>query len=170
MTQIGRPKEDIATRFWSKVDKRGENECWNWKGCVGPKQYGSFAIKNSQITAHRMVFILQSGELPTYIQVCHTCDNRLCVNPNHLFLGTNDDNVKDRVAKGRNAKYQPKRLSPEVAAHIRRLHKSGYKQSDICKIFYVRYSVVNDICTGKSYKDNRTIPEYTIRGYQLEMF
>lgn len=90
--------KDIA-RFWSKVDKSGE--CWEF---VSPRMntgYGLFSVKTERILAHRFAWIITNGTIPDGFDVCHHCDNRPCVRPDHLFVGTRSDNLRDMVSKGR---------------------------------------------------------------------
>lgn len=91
-----------AIRFWAKVDKRGENECWPWLGARS-SGYGKFGIRDGESpqNAHRVAYALTHGEIPEGKQINHTCDNRRCVNPAHLYAGTAKQNTGDAINRGR---------------------------------------------------------------------
>lgn len=94
-----------AERFWEKVDKSGD--CWLWLGFVEPRGYGQFCETGTRKTvpAHRVAWELHHGEtIPAGLFVCHRCDVRHCVNPDHLWLGDHDENMKDMTSKGRQAR------------------------------------------------------------------
>lgn len=102
-------RQPIEIRFWSKVEKRGPEECWPWKACKNAQGYGDFHTRGMAKTkAHRFAYFLEHGKLPKALLVCHHCDNPSCCNPSHLFLGTKQDNMDDSMEKGRMQKTRPR--------------------------------------------------------------
>ena len=96
---ISRNTISIEIRFWSKVDKT--DNCWNWTAGKNEKGYGLIKYKGKTVSTHRLSYILHYGEIPDNKCVLHSCDNRSCVRPDHLFIGTNQDNMTDMQKKNR---------------------------------------------------------------------
>lgn len=152
-----RTRTPLSVRLWSKV-KKGEG-CWEWTGATKPEGYAQ--IRNdghAQIYIHRAAWELTYGPIPGTLRVLHRCDNRRCVNPAHLFLGTIADNNADRAAKGRNApcrgRYGPNaRLTEEQVAEIRGTYVKG---KVTCKQLGKRYGVdhttIHHIVKGRSWQ------------------
>lgn len=109
-------QKSTADRFWAKVNKT--NTCWNWTAVV-KGGYGDFFVstERGRSAAHRFSYEQAHGQIPPGMKVCHRCDNMLCVRPDHLFLGTQSDNIRDMYAKGRWPLHRYKRT------HCSRGHK-----------------------------------------------
>lgn len=146
-------------KFWEKVDIRSEDECWEWLAGRNKKGYGNFYVsighsKDKHCLAHRRSWILTYGEIPEGLSVLHHCDNPPCVNPKHLFLGTNQDNVDDKVRKGRmqdlkGENHPMRKLTDEQIKEIRALRKDGYTLFALGDKFNVHYSTIGYICSRK---------------------
>ncbi len=96
------PAAGIVERFWSKVDRGGPADCWEWQASFSSDAgYGQFWLNGTQVRAHRLAYRLECGPIPESLVVRHRCDNPCCVNPAHLELGTHKENSADRVKRGR---------------------------------------------------------------------
>jgi len=143
--------------FWDRVNRTAT--CWLWTGPLKEGRYGSFYFKGKGDRAHRVSWIIAWGDIPKGICVLHKCDNTLCVNPEHLFLGTQLDNIKDRDNKGRcnpgvsfqkGSKHKNAKLTEESILEIRKL-ASSYTQKDLAKKFSVSIATVNFIVNRKTW-------------------
>lgn len=113
----------VEERFWNKVLKT--DDCWTWTSAKSRKGYGLFWDGNKFVRAHRASYVLAFGPIPDGMCVCHHCDNPSCVRPDHLFIGTNADNVHDSIAKGRF------RFLPKVPkSHLKPYCKNGHPFSE----------------------------------------
>ena len=144
-------KISLSNRFWSKVDK--SQPCWLWTAAKHRKGYGWFRVHKEPMMAHRVAYILANGPIPLGLHVLHSCDTPACVNPEHLFLGTNQENVDDKVRKNR--QYKPNHkgsrhtqatVDEAVVLQIRQDHATGnYQHKDLAKKYGTTTSIVGKI-------------------------
>lgn len=155
----GKPQDE---RFWAKVQKT--ETCWNWTGQIDPRyHYGRFwktgdyfaTGERRRTQVHRFSWELHNGPVPDGMMVCHTCDNRRCVRPDHLFLGTGRENTADRHAKGRSAKGERTGLAVlnEVSVqNIRYRHGNGSTIAQLARDFKVGETTVRSIVQGRTWR------------------
>lgn len=142
-------KATLEDNFWMHVNKQTDNECWPWTGYLA-NEYGQIRQDRISYRAHRLSWIIHFGEIPTSLQVLHKCDNPICVNPSHLFLGTDADNVADAIAKGRRSdrrgENNPRsKLTLEDVTEIRLLSSRGLKNGEIAIRFGITTQHVRQI-------------------------
>jgi len=140
-------------RFEISYEKIGE--CWEWIRGKSSKGYGEFIYKNKSVLAHRASYLIYKGEISDEMFVCHTCDNRRCVNPDHLFLGTAQENTNDMIKKGRmlcGENTVLSKLTNEDVKEIFNLRHKGEKYRDICKKFSIKKHTVYEILTHRKWK------------------
>lgn len=146
-TPTGFTTED-ASRFWRKVDRGvGRDDCWRWTGAMlGRDGYGGFSVARGKPRgqqppkyAHRVAYELMHGPILVGMSVCHRCDNPICVNPSHLFLGTQADNMRDAAAKGRLHVERPRgqKLTTVQLIEVDALYAAGWSQVRIATHFGV---------------------------------
>ncbi len=142
--------------FWSNVIPISRNACWLWNGTRHGDGYGHFKVDGHTEKAHRVAYELTFGEIPAGMLVCHSCDNPPCINPVHLFLGTDADNVHDRVQKGRSAG----KVSLAQAAEIRSLYASGQMtQAAVGRRFGIGQDSVSRIVNMKNRPTTSASPQ-----------
>jgi predicted DNA-binding protein (UPF0251 family) len=172
--KTGPKPRPVAERFWEKVRKRSGHQCWMWQGSTLPKGYGMFCMAESRPTpAHRCAWILCRGQIPKGMHVLHRCDQPGCCNPRHLFLGTNRDNIADRVRKGRSAKGRRhwtarhpewvkrgeerplSKLTVRAVRAIRRGLRLGTSQKKLAERFGISRSAVYSVKARRSWRHVR---------------
>lgn len=153
-----RARRPPRERFDKKVRKAGPNDCWLWTGGRFTETgYGSFRIDDRMTTAHRAAWILTNGPIPTgpgYHGTCvlHRCDTRLCVNPAHLFLGSNTDNISDRDKKGRTPWGETHSAAKLTEKDVNEIRKSHDTQASLARRFGVSQANISSIRSGNSWR------------------
>jgi len=140
-------------RFWEKVNIGKKDVCWEWSASLDGKGYGQISICGKPKRAHRVAWILKRGEIPENKFVCHHCDNRKCVNPNHLFIGGPLSNIQDMDRKGRriNTPHHGEKHGMAILTNYKvkiikfLLKNTNLKQNHIAKTFQVSNSTINHI-------------------------
>lgn len=117
---------DREERFWARVDKNGPNGCWIWLGCRDKWGYGDMSVRSKHIQSHRFAWKLLRGD-PGKLDCLHKCDNPPCCNPDHIYLGTDADNIRDMHARGRAlvGERSPKAKLTEAAVRAIRREYNG---------------------------------------------
>lgn len=145
------------TKFWGKITK--SNFCWVWRGLVTKDGYGRISIYGKTVLTHRLSWVLHFGEIPKELGVLHKCDNPSCVNPDHLFLGTFQENMRDKINKKRHtfgSIVEQSDLTERDILEIRRRYESRSSGSNgsksLSKEFNISQVSINDIVTRKTWK------------------
>lgn len=127
----------VAERFWAKVAIGEREQCWPWLGARSERGYGRFSLRGRNMRATRVAILLTRGEAPpSGLHVCHTCDNPICVNPSHLWIGTHHQNMADLIAKGRHqnkSKTHCPSGHPYSSENTYVVKLKGYRQCRICR-------------------------------------
>lgn len=96
-----KPTKSIEDRLLEKIFINPQTGCWEWLAAKDGKGYGKMGINGKHQQAHRLMYELKYGKIPKGMFACHTCDNKSCCNPDHIFIGTNSDNIRDAIMKNR---------------------------------------------------------------------
>jgi hypothetical protein len=141
-------RESLESRFWKRVQK--SEGCWAWGGFVATNGYGQVTVNGKPALAHRVSYEINRGPIPAGLHVRHTCDNRKCVNPAHLELGTHADNMQDRKKAGRyGGAYCGARIPVDVVTYIRALREAGFSCRRLAEHFGVSKSQIKNIVSGR---------------------
>lgn len=140
-------KKNIIERFNKFIQPIPFSGCWIWMGSLHPEGYGRFNVKNKIMKSHRVSYNLFRGVIPKDTLVCHTCDEKSCVNPSHLFLGTNADNNADKAKKRRAGK----KLTIELVLSMRNELKNGASLNSMASKYNVSRAMVARIKQNKNW-------------------
>ena len=141
------PMKDVKERIEALSVKEPNSGCWLWEGSVHGKGYGHIWYNGSNRKAHRVSYEVYTGEIPSGMVVMHKCDNPSCVNPSHLSLGTNQDNMDDRNNKGRQARGETSgnaKLKADDVIFIRE-NFGKYTKHELVKMFGVTYPTICNV-------------------------
>lgn len=153
MAKTGPKPKSIATRFWEKVDKSGD--CWIWTGYTNPAGYGTFGMDRSVKLAHRVAYEMLVVPIPVGMCLCHRCDNPPCVNPAHMFVGTQRDNTNDAMEKRRlqrGSRNGRAKLTEGLVFDIRAMRFRGFPIKHIAEMFEITESTVSSVVNRKTWK------------------
>lgn len=144
----------MINRFIDKIDTRS-GDCWEWTAGKTPRGYGMFRTGRNHELAHRVSYALFTGAIPKDMCVCHSCDNPSCVNPGHLFLGTVKDNMRDMVAKERQARGSSNGNSKLTEKQVREIRNKyipyKYSTSRLASEYKVSRSQISSIINRKNW-------------------
>jgi len=146
----------IKNRLFKRVKLDKTTGCWEWTGCLNSSGYGNLRVCQKTITVSRLSWEIHRGPIPPDLYVCHKCDNRKCVNPEHLFLGTFQTNIADMKKKNRQAKGECKKsakLKEHEVIEIIEIYATGkYTQAVLAKQYRVSEKTISAIVTGRKWK------------------
>lgn len=158
-------------RFWSKVDICEDDRCWNWCGSIrGNSGYGQFYVGGKrnykQLSSHRVAWEFYNNQfIPEKMLVCHSCDNRLCCNPKHLFLGSQADNIQDMISKNRQAtkeRHGRAKINMNIANEIRQRYAAGgQSQDELAKEYGINQTTAGRIVRNEIWIENYSESEKT---------
>lgn len=150
-------RQSLERRFWSKVNVVKDDEtCWEWQAHLVRNGYGQIHVMGrGKVMAHRLSYELANGPFPEQLFICHKCDNRKCVRPDHLFLCTHDRNMRDMRKKDRQLKGEEHPNAKLTHAQVREIHRlwntGQYTQTKIARMFGVSPRNISLVLSGKGW-------------------
>lgn len=151
------PKLTDINDIFLRVKCGSSDECWPWMMYTNRGGYGVVMFRGSPTMAHRVIFEAANGPIPKGLYILHKCDNRICCNPNHLFMGTIADNNADKMAKGRHrgprgTGHPLSKITEADVISIREKYKNGHTQVMLAREFGVHQTKISEIVRGLAWK------------------
>lgn len=167
--------ESDIKRFWSKVDKRGPDDCWEWTAFTNPGGYGMFGIDKSVYLAHRISLAISEGD-PGKLNSNHTCDKPSCVNPAHLWAGTQQEGMTDMITKNRQIHANGENASRAILTEkdVLEILKSSLTHHELAAKYGISIGGISSIFRNKNWKHldkppkrQRRLTEDTVKAIRL---
>jgi hypothetical protein len=155
--QVAPPKVDVTERFWRKTDTEANHPlgCWTWKGFGTSRRHPTIALTpNKFMYAARFAYLLCYGAIPDGLLILHTCDNFMCVNPDHLYPGTHTDNERDKLTRNRTLRGEKNtnsKLTENDVRDIRKLREAGMLLTEIAHKYNINITTVSTIAHRKTW-------------------
>lgn len=143
-----RRMSDLADLYFAKIEPDLNSGCWLWAGSIGTRGYARIAVGGREVAGHRLGWEIHNGPIPEGLFACHRCDTPACVNPRHIFLGTNQQNTADRDSKNRTARGERSgvaKLTDGAVAEVWRLRKLGLLHREIAAQVGVSKSLISEV-------------------------
>lgn len=154
-SQRPRTWKELVASLWARALADGTG-CWMWQGCFDPKTgYAQVTWRPRRLSVHRLAWEATKGPIPPGKMVCHSCDRRLCVNPEHLFLSNHQGNMADMVAKGRQCRgpRHPKAILDEPMIELIRAETArGVRQVDLAALCGVAQTTISAVIRGETWR------------------
>ncbi len=152
----------LEERFWSKVNKRGFSECWEWDGTIGQDGYGQFWFKGKTVHAHRVSWMIKNdSEIPDGLLALHSCDNKRCVNPYHITIGTYSENLSNTMERTPYRMGRISRFSDKEVQQMQKMYNEGTPQYLIAKEFNTSQGHISNLINGK--RGTNTMPAVEVQ-------